>query len=93
MCERRMRQAQADESVQNSALGQLAPNREQACGITKHLRNSSTTARFPCLQMHYSRYEALNLSVACHHVLQRLLQLGFELNWMRSSVAGQGRQA
>jgi len=59
-----MRQAQADESVQNSALGQLAPNREQACGITKHLRNSSTTARFPCLQMHYSRYEALNLSVA-----------------------------
>ena len=66
---------------------------EQECRITKHLRNSSSTTRIPCLQVRYRRYEALNLSVAGHCVLHRLLQLGFELNWMRSSVAGQGRQA
>jgi hypothetical protein len=42
--------------------------------------------------MRYSRYQALSLSVAGHCVLHRLLQLSFELNWMRPSVAGQGGQ-
>ena len=43
--------------------------------------------------MRYSRYEALSLSVAGHCVLHRLLQLSFELNWTRPSVAGPGNQA